>query len=83
MTIYYNRVISINAKFSRYMLRCEEWIRPKLYEDTNVFYNNEQLKGEYQLQIQMLEEIIYEIKQLGVDAQELRDKLEKQFPSLD
>lgn len=81
MTIYYNRVLSVNTKFNRYMLRCEEWIIPKLHEDSKIFYNGEKLKGEYRLQIQMLEEIIFELKQLGVDAKELKNKLEKQFPT--
>lgn len=83
MTIYYNRVISVNAKFNRYMLRCEEWIMTKLHGDRSTFYKGNRLKGEYQLQIQMLEEIISDLKQLQLDAEELKKKLEKEFPTED
>jgi hypothetical protein len=80
MTIYYNRVISVNTKFNRYMLRSEEWIMTRLHENRSAFYEGDRLKGEYQLQIQMLEEIISDLKQLGLDAKELKNKLEKEFP---
>jgi hypothetical protein len=83
MTIYYNRVISVNSKFHRYMLRCEEWIMTQPQKDKSVFYEGTRLKGEYQLQIQMLEEIISDLKQLQLDAGELKNKLEKEFPTKD
>ena len=81
MTIYYNRVISINVKFNRYMVRIEEQILPRLHGDRTFFYNGRTLKSEYRFHIQMLEEIITELKQLRIDAEALKNNLEKQFPT--
>jgi hypothetical protein len=83
MTIYYNRVISVNSKFNRYMVRCEELIMPKLHDDVTIFYEGRKLKGEYLLQIQFLEEIVSELKQLRPEAEVLNGKLEKQFPTVE
>jgi len=81
MTIYYNRVISANDKFKRYMIKCEEWILPRLDYKTEVFYDGSELKGEYNMLILMLDEIIMELKELDKDAKRLYLNLQKQFPT--
>ncbi len=81
ITMYYNRVISVNAVFDRYMIRCEEWILTKLQNETSVFYEDNMLLGEFKLLIQMLEEIVDELKQLVIDANKLNLKLQEQFPT--
>ena len=83
MTIYYNRVISFNSKFNRYVVRCEDMIINKLYDDQRVFYEGKKLKSEYIFLMQLLKEIILDMKQLRVDALELENKLEEQFSILE
>ncbi|MFC2121774.1 hypothetical protein ACFLTI_09290, partial [Bacteroidota bacterium] len=77
MTIYYNRVFSINTKFKRYMILCEERILPHINEAPLVFYNDGKIKGEYHILILLLDEIVSEIEQLSIDAKELLNKLDK------
>ena len=83
MTIYYNRIISTNEKNKRYILRCEDRLLPRLGENASVFYEDFRLRGEYRIQMELLMEIVEELKQLGAEAKALKDELEKQFPTLE
>jgi len=76
MTLHYNRVISFNDRFVRYLTRVEDVLVPELEGGNEAFYQNGRLRGEYLVLIQMLEEILAEKKQLRMDAEILRDRLE-------
>ncbi|MDN5204799.1 hypothetical protein QQ008_25640 [Fulvivirgaceae bacterium BMA10] len=79
LTLYYNRVESINEKFERYSIRNEEMYL-FIHDDPELdFYKNGKLRKEFRVHIQILEEVIAEIKLLIEEADTLKTKLGKQL----
>jgi hypothetical protein len=83
LTLYYNRIDSLNDKFGHYTRRTEGLILPELGGDGSSFYDEGELRGTYRVLIELLEEVKLEIETLMADAAVLKGKLENELSPLD